>query len=680
MNNQSVILELRQQSTPDGLNIANGDWETIINDVDINEGDSISIQQSYLDTAAFPDGTIVIPNDLTIRFQHFVYNNKWTAGQLQPASTTSPPSPGIYPNIFGQWTSNNGDGSSALFVENANPFVLCDFLKSDDVGDYVFAPFFRIDAIGDRSGFNEKYGGYTITIEYQAVGQTGSQRAYRNIQIEKDPNRSGNYQQFVINITYNKDVDIKVSSPSKFKINKNGGRTSFPGSGAAVTTGQWHPRLFTTLFPLKAGQYTPQTLCKALNDEFQTAGSSGEVTEGAVTAGPWGSSKFFVSSDGMATDQGFDSGGGVLKTATLMNVANEQNGFSYVASYQTGPQQAFARNIWIGASQVELAYNEDTQLFFFNYLHTPLYQGGEESVAVKVNKKSTGDFTTANADFANIYSSGGIMLHSLTAFEGILGSASEVDVDFFGETLKFNLNKLYAPPYSMSAAMTGVPFAGDLKPYWNYLPTAQTQYFFDDAAPPAVAVGLTLTGGYIGNDNLLIKDANTTSTDATDRTKNIPPWECPPVPSTDPAAGQFFNAFNPVFSTTTANYTLKAADQMFKNTDIRSHYLIEVDAKFRGNFLTDNTNYRTIGQIVGKYFTKGSFTESGGGGFLYTHVGPPLKLSSFKCRILFPDKTLATDIGPDNAIYMAINRNPNAQQLADQQLEEFIKENTSGSK
>ena len=81
MNNQSVILELREQDTKDGLSIANGDWETVLNqDVDINDGDSIMIQQTFLDTVAFPEGTITIPNDLSLRFQNYIYNNKWTGG------------------------------------------------------------------------------------------------------------------------------------------------------------------------------------------------------------------------------------------------------------------------------------------------------------------------------------------------------------------------------------------------------------------------------------------------------------------------------------------------------------------------------------------------------------------------------------------------------------------------
>ena len=97
MNNQSVILELREQDTPDAFRIDNGNWETVLNqDVDINDGDSIMIQQTFLDTVAFPEGTIVIPNNLSLRFQNYIYNNKWCGGGLQG-------DPAANPNIFGQF-------------------------------------------------------------------------------------------------------------------------------------------------------------------------------------------------------------------------------------------------------------------------------------------------------------------------------------------------------------------------------------------------------------------------------------------------------------------------------------------------------------------------------------------------------------------------------------------------
>ena len=662
MNNQSVILELREQDTPDAFRIDNGNWETVLNqDVDINDGDSIMIQQTFLDTVAFPEGTIVIPNNLSLRFQNYIYNNKWCGEGLIG-------NPGANANHFGQYAADGP--SSALLVQNANPYVLCTKISTGDLAGYSFAPTFQLAAVGNRSGFNAHYGDYTLTLEYQAVGQVGAERSYLNIQIPKLKNVKGVAFNFNINITYETNIDIKVSHPSAFKVNENGGKPSFPDSGQAATGNDaWHPTVFDGIYQLPAGQYTPKRLCTVINTQLQqNYGTGPNVADTRTSGGIWNTSQFFKTSDSQAINEGTNSGD--IDTCTLMDMANEGKGYHYVATYRGGTLGA--KNIWMGASQMVLSYDDDSQKFFWEYLHTPLYQSGEESVAIQYNNPATGTpVTTLVGESALVYSSGGIIFQSLTAFEGILGEASYNPVDFWDGTLKFNLAQLYGPRYSMSTAIVGAPFAGDIKPYWNYINTAQSQYPSDAAQ----AVGLTMTGGYIGNDNAIIKDGDLSKKGGLDDPQTIVPfWQASPIPYDGAADGAFIGAFNPIISSVSATHTVEAADKMFKTTDIRSHYLIELDAKFRNNFLTNETNYRTMSQVVGKFYSRGSFTQSGSGGFIYTHVGPSLKLSSFKVRILYPDKSLADDIGDDNTVYINITRNPNARQLELQQLESFVKE------
>ena len=154
MNNQSVILELREQDTPDGYRVDNGDWETVLNqDVDINDGDSIMIQQTFLDTVAFPEGTITIPNDLTLIIQNYVYNSKWTGGLNSNL-----------PNVYGQFSSAPTDAGSGMEDLSGEPYFLCTKTEAAAMSNYLVAPVCQISAIGNRSGFNEKYGGYTLTL------------------------------------------------------------------------------------------------------------------------------------------------------------------------------------------------------------------------------------------------------------------------------------------------------------------------------------------------------------------------------------------------------------------------------------------------------------------------------------------------------------------------------------
>ncbi len=697
MNNQPVVLELREQDTPEGLTTGtNGDWETILNQpVDINDGDSIMIQQTFLDTVAFPEGTITIPNDLTLRVQNYVYNNKWLGAGLGAQNT---------PNIYGQYTEGwtaAAPGGSAIEIENGNPFILCNALdRGEDNAAFLFAPYFRVSAIGNRSGFNTKFGGYTITLKYQGIGQDEEQYTYLNLQLPKLDNVKGLYYDFVVNITYRHSKDIVVSSPSKDKIQRNGGRTSFPDKGQPLPDAKaWHPRIFTRLYPLPAGQYTPGQLCKKINTLFQQNYGAGAVQRDEVSKGPWNTSQFFVSSDGQASDEGVKFGATDFNTATLMNMevvapGAVGQGYQHIASYPKGATNSTkppdtARNVWIGANQVELSYDEDSQKFFWEQLHTPIYQNNEEAVGIRYSLPPVADPVieqgTNEGSFHMLYSNGGIMFASLTAFEGIASEADQNYVPFWEETLKFNLAQLYGPRYEMSAAITTpTGFTGDIKPQWRF--SAQAQLSQPEAL--TVGVGMTMTGGFIGNDNAMLKAGDLTSDTATKQAEFTPFFANNPVRiftdgtamPTALAADQMISSNNPLFSTPTANYTLEAADRMFKTSDIRSHYLVEIDAKLQNNFLTGKTNIRSMSQVVGKFYSRGSFTQSGGAGFVYTHTGPSLKLSSFKVRILFPDKTIATDIGNDNTVYMSIIRNPNARQIEAQQLQDFVKESRTSPK
>ena len=71
----------------------------------------------------------------------------------------------------------------------------------------------------------------------------------------------------------------------------------------------------------------------------------------------------------------------------------------------------------------------------------------------------------------------------------------------------------------------------------------------------------------------------------------------------------------------------------------------------------DNTKDNVVA-IVSRYYEADSFTSAGSeASVVYTHKGAPLLLSSFKCRILTPEKILAKNIGPDNTIFLEVVKN-----------------------
>jgi len=66
-----------------------------------------------------------------------------------------------------------------------------------------------------------------------------------------------------------------------------------------------------------------------------------------------------------------------------------------------------------------------------------------------------------------------------------------------------------------------------------------------------------------------------------------------------------------------------------------------------------------IRAIVGRYYEINSYTSgTQGDSLLYTHIGQPMFLESFKCRILDSDQNLASNLGPDNTIFLQVVKNP----------------------
>ena len=85
------------------------------------------------------------------------------------------------------------------------------------------------------------------------------------------------------------------------------------------------------------------------------------------------------------------------------------------------------------------------------------------------------------------------------------------------------------------------------------------------------------------------------------------------------------------------------------------YFLVEVKAQFANNYLTTEQNKRDVVAIVSRYYDKDSYTSSStDSSVVYTHHGSPMMLSSFGCRILDSDKTLATNIGQDNTVFLEV--------------------------
>ena len=63
---------------------------------------------------------------------------------------------------------------------------------------------------------------------------------------------------------------------------------------------------------------------------------------------------------------------------------------------------------------------------------------------------------------------------------------------------------------------------------------------------------------------------------------------------------------------------------------------------------------RSINSVIGRFYSKNSFTQSDGG-LVYTHKGEPIVLNSFTCKVLNSNKEVPR-LGSDNSVILQITR------------------------
>ena len=108
------------------------------------------------------------------------------------------------------------------------------------------------------------------------------------------------------------------------------------------------------------------------------------------------------------------------------------------------------------------------------------------------------------------------------------------------------------------------------------------------------------------------------------------------------------------------------------------YYLIElvtnIDTDYRIGYNGDILDAQTkmnhiIGLISHQYSVNNIITAYSDSSITYIHSGEPKAISSFTCRILKPDKTLADDLEKNNSIFLQYvpNNNPVAQPVTDEQ-------------
>ena len=534
-------VECRQLDSGEVFN--NGDFTTNLQEqVVIENGDTIVVKQSYIDTEATSSGKIIIPNDLTLSLEYYLYMTYSTSAGYE-----------VVPGY-----------SSTIDPPISTPYVACNEKTS---AGFTMAP-----AIEFRPLELGYLGGLNVTLEWTDI--YGAKATVTKLA----PRTWG--VSIIDHLFVYKTVDgIKIISPDPSVIAAHNMKVpGIPVYPIVMTENIFTPITFTTLIDLPAGNYDPSQLITHINRELQFNKSTLSNVIG---------SKFLTA----ATSPGSDAF--AFQSTKFLSLSS---GLKYNATPNP--------NYIVGATQVNLDYDPAQKVFAFKYAHTPVYSSGQE--IVKYSKVGTDIRVETKAS--------GIIFKRLSAY--IKGSPTNL-FDFWSNILGFNVDP--TDPTSMiptlSMKVDSVITPACIKPNFT----------------PDIEDGLNVTGAYQGIADMI----------------NI---------NNDPA-----NVLNtlPILATSTITTPINAHTSTLSNVDRFGYYIIEIDSKFKNQYLTPDNNFRNIQSVVSRYYSINSYTSgTSEGSIVYTHQGSPVMLESFKIRILDSTKELATNIGTDNTVFLEIIKAP----------------------
>lgn len=450
---------------------------------------------------------------------------------------------------------------AAPLVEDGQPYILCknlggsattlkevlsfEITNSTDEGENVMFQFRYTNSKGEASVWNSEVFG--------AEANSGQQ--YGPVSIVYDSSQPHSFITvqplgFPLTISISEQRDISATGPD------------------------FEPVPFNKKITIQKGNYSPEQIVVEMNRELQKGGVSGETNDYLDVSpflGKYGSSNFYLV---------------------------RQDGEKIVEI--TG-------NLLLGATQVELAYESDTNQFSWNYLHTPYFIPPAAPTPAQpavgyVRIGATNNYFTINKN-------SGI---SLTNF--ISQYPDKTPAFFFSKTLAFS-NTMFVKwdIREMTSPYNGT--ANIKRPILSTL----------------LQDNINTTGGYLPISAQL------------DRTSAT--WY---KPITIPGG-------LPFLSTTTDTFNILGTQDTISNTQFSyGYFLVEVNGNFNSNYYSKVKSPNVMG-IVSRYYELNSFTSgTSDDSLIYTHRGLPVPLSSFGVRILKPNKDVADNLGENSTVFIQI--------------------------
>tara|TARA_Y100001963_G_scaffold154080_1_gene242126 strand:+ start:432 stop:2540 length:2109 start_codon:yes stop_codon:yes gene_type:complete len=130
---------------------------------------------------------------------------------------------------------------------------------------------------------------------------------------------------------------------------------------------------------------------------------------------------------------------------------------------------------------------------------------------------------------------------------------------------------------------------------------------------------------------------------------------------------QYFNVINPFndgsttivynqFINTTLTKQIFARD-IFQSKNLNfAYYLVEINALVDNDFISSEDIKRNIFSVINRYYQNGGYLSGTNSGIQYMHEGQSIMISDIQVRILQADGTIADNLKNDNTVFLELLR------------------------
>jgi hypothetical protein len=597
----NIILECRQKDTPNVS--ANGIYESYLaNEVVINEGDVLIMKNAFIDTKK--EGNIIIEDDLILSMNYGVFFTDWLEDTVNKKEYVNSSGVDIF-TIAGQ--VNYYNFGSVYAGQKFIPY----YFQSSTGEEFQQVNSVTYKALGQT--FGEQSPAMPVTYQYIDALTGNAVVIHRTIPASEP------------NVVYVDELGFLIKSGS-FQILSPSMRDmeleyfwKFISQDIVnvASEGVYSPYIFTKSFTLPAGSYSPNNLSLLISKLM----SDNNINN---TGLPISYNSFVKYVSEFAVGAPYPNGAsGTIGTDGTYFISSDMS--SSLRFGATPPALGNCPNYLFGATQTALEFDAESNTFSFQYLHSPIYDlttGNNISVRIaNIGKFVSGG---SNPVISNYYlkttDNGGIFFTGLSAKI----AKNNKDFDFWAGVLGFNLDKICVSPRKpITTEGTN-----------TYFGLTGTFYSYD------IDFTNNLTTGYCGVDASIIKKVGDLNW-YTLSTVGIPA-------SSD--AGPAIRQKPAIFSTIDETTPLIADTPYNQLIDTSSHYIIDADLHFIGDFI-GRDKYNNIQGTVSKYYQVANYIIGDSDGAIqYQHRGMPLILRSIRIRILKSDKKQDLNLGSDNTI------------------------------